>query len=257
MKQAIRALSVATTALWILIVLFSVTSIYSALKLGFGFERTEVSASDDVLTVSMSFFVDNVGFYDISNLNVTTDLNNHDGTLISNSTTLVPLISRGSRVERAHNISISMDDIVTGDLTDLLFQDSVLDIAMYVSLKYAHAIPLQLSFNTTIPWGAPLANLSIGEITTIDIDPAHLQKTVPISFENHSFFALNGTVRLELVDRDQSVGAGTVNISVPPMTPCSTQVEVVVRRNAAVPTKARIYFETAAFSFGPVVMPLG
>jgi len=255
MKHAIRALSIATTVLWILTVFFSVTSIYSALKLSFGFGELEASASSEVFTMSLPFYINNGGFYDISDLNVTTDINSRDGMRISNSTTLIPLISRGSRVDRAHNISISMDDIISKDLTDLLFQDSVFDIDMFVALKYARAIPLQLSSNTTMFWGAPLANISIGEISYIPIpgNLTHLKIIVPFSFENHSSFTLDGTVRLELVD----VGVGETSISVPPMTAYSTQVEVVVRSDARTPTEARAYFETSAFSFGPKVIPFG
>ena len=258
MKQAIRALTIATTVLWVLLVLFSATSIYSALKLNFGFGEIRASASSEVLTMSLPFHVDNGGFYDISDLNVTTDINNHDGTLISNSATLIPLISRGSRVDTAHNISISMDDIVSKDLTNLIFQDSVFDIDMFVALKYARVIPLHLSSNTTLPWGAPLANLSIGEISFIPINLTHFRIITPLSFENHSFFALDGAIRLELVDDlSHQVGVGATNISVPPMNSCNAPVEVVVQGEARIPAEACLYFETSAFSFGPVVMPLG
>jgi len=259
MKYVIRALSIANTVLWIITILFSTTSIYSALKLlpplGFGFGDPGVSASADVFTLSLPFYIDNGGFYDISDLNVTTGISSHNGTLISNSTTLIPLVSRGGRVERAHNISISMDDMVSKGLISLLFQDSSFDIGVYVGLKYARAIPLQLSTNMTMPWGAPLANLTIGEISFVPINFTHFQIVAPISFENHSFFTLEGTLRLELVD----VGAGETNISVPPMNQCITQVKVVVRIGAGIPTEARIYFETSAFTFGPipVVIPHG
>jgi len=258
MKQAIRALSIATTALWILLVLFSVTSVYSALQIGFGFGKPQASASSGVLTISLPFFIFNGGFYDISDLNVTTGINNSDGTPISNSTTLVPLISRGSRVDGAHNLSVSMDSIISRDLTSLLFQDSVFDVDMFVTLKHALVIPLQLSSNMTLPWGAPLANLSIGEISFVPINLTHFRIITPVSFENHSFFPLNGTMRLELVDDlNQGMGAGVADISVPPMNSCDTWVEVVVRSDEGIPTEARISFETSAFNFGPVVIPLG
>lgn len=257
MKQAIRALSIATTVLWILVVLFSATSIYSALKLSLGFGRPRASVSSEVLTVSLPFYIDNGGFYDLSDLNITTDINNHDGALISDSTTLVPLISRGSRVEENHNISVSWNDIISKDLTILLFQDSVFNIDISVKLKYAHAIPLQLSTNTTMPWGAPLANLSIGEISFTPINFTHFQVNVPFSFENHSFFALDGSVRLDLVDdRGGNVSSGATNINVASMNRCASQLEVVFRIDAGIPTEARVYFETSAFSFGPLVIPI-
>ena len=257
MKQAIRALTIATTVLWILLVAFSATSIYSALKLSFGFGEPRASASSEVLTMSLPFYVDNGGFYDISDLNVITAIHSNDGTLISNSTTLIPLISRGGRVDTAHNISISMDAVISKNLTSLLFQDSVFDIDVLVTLIFAHAIPLQLSSNMTLPWGAPLANLSIGEISFIPINLTHFRIITPISFENHSFFALNGTLTLKLIDgQNQNVGAGATNISVPPMNGCSTQVEVVVPSDSRTPTEARIYFKTSAFSFGPVEIPV-
>jgi len=52
------------------------------------------------------------------------------------------------------------------------------------------------------------------------------------------------------------VGAGATDISVPPMSGYITQVDAVVPNDAGNPSKARMYFETSAFSYGPVVMPL-
>lgn len=258
MKRVIQTLSIATTSLWVFTVLFSTTSIYSALRLNLGFGEPKTSASSESWTISLPFCIDNGGFYDISDLIIATDVNDCDGTLISNSVTFIQLISSGSRVERTHNISISIEDLVSRNLTALLFQDDVLDIDLFVTLRYAQVIPLQLSSQTAMSWGAPLANLSIGEITAAPINATHSQKITLISFENHSFSNLNGTMRLELVDDlNQNVGAGVTNICVPSMNSHNAQVEIVVKGDARAQTEARVYFETSVFSFGPVVMPLG
>ncbi|MFQ6086625.1 MAG: hypothetical protein ACE5OV_01250 [Candidatus Bathyarchaeia archaeon] len=215
MKHAIRALGWATTILWILVILFSGTIVYSAMQIRMNFEEEpQVTTSNGMLTMSIPFSINNGGFYDISELNITTRIEAENETVISRSTTLVPLIPRDSTVSEKHDVALSLDDILTKNLTYLLFKDTDLNLDMFVALTYAHAIPIKISSNLTMRWGAPLSNLTIGEISITPLPPYRVD--IPLSFDNHAFFSLNGTMRLEIVDGSNLIGWEEVDISVPP-----------------------------------------
>jgi len=193
MKQAIRALAIATLILWILLIAFAITAVYSVMNLGINFGETQFFSSNDNVVLSLPFSINNQGYYDISELNVTTHVTDYNGTLLALSETFVPLIASGSNVETAHNISITLTDILSMGYTEFLFNDSSFELDTFVALNFAHAIPVQISMNLTIPWGAPFSNLSIEYIP-----PENNTLVIPLSFENHSFFDIVGTLRLEV-----------------------------------------------------------
>jgi len=255
MRQAIRALGWAIYILWLVIIVFTVTAVYSAFQLGLEFgEEPQVSTSGGTVTLTLPFSVENNGFYDINDLNVTTILQESNGALVSNSSTVLPLISSGNKVNATHNISISLENMTSASLSRLLFYDTDLDMDMSLALRYAGVIPFKISTNIKnfTRWGAPLYNLTIGNPYFADS-----RVVVPTSFENHSFFNLTGTMRLELVNNlNQQVGAGVTEINAPSQSVYSTSVGVTVSdpRNIR---EARLYFDTSVFSYGPVVMPIG
>lgn len=255
MRQAIRALGWAANIFSIILLFFTVTAVYSAFRIRPEFGDHSVSTQGGTLTFTLPFLLNNGGFYDISNLNITTLVKDSDGSLMSSSSTFVPLISRGSNVSVTHNISISLSQMTTENLRRLLFNDSVFDVAASLKLNYAKAIPFEISINSTMPWGAPLHNLSIGDISVSPYNATHFRAIVPISFENHSFFSLNGTMRLELVDNiNRLLGYGTANIDVPSQSGYSFSLEVFVSDPTNI-KEARLYFITSIFSYGPVVIP--
>ena len=216
MKQAIRALAIATLTLWILLIAFAITAVYSVMNLGIDFGETQFFSSDETVVLSLPFLIDNRGYYDISELNVTTRVTDNNGTLLALSETLVPLIASGSNVETAHNISIPLTDILSMGYADFLFNDSSFELEAFVALNFAYAIPVQIAMNLTVPWGAPFSNLSIGEFSVLPYNTTHSEVVIPLSFENHSFFDIAGTVRLEVYnDVNELVTSGQTSLDVP------------------------------------------
>jgi len=206
MKQAIRALATAILILWVLLIAFAITAVYSVMNLDIDFGETQFFPSNEDIVLSLPFFINNRGYYDISELNVTTRVTDYNGTLLALSETFVPLIASGSNVETVHNISIDLNDLFM-EYTEILFNDGSFELDAFIALNFAHAIPVQMSINMTIPWGAPFSNLSIGEIS---VDPfynlTHSEVVIPVSFENHSFFDIVGTMQLEVYnDMDELV----------------------------------------------------
>lgn len=220
MKQSIGALGWATEIIWIATAVFIFTSLYSPLKMML--ERqveigsTQTSLSNGTITMSLPFFINNTGFYDISDLNVTTYLADYRGTSISRSTTFVQNIPRGASVGETHEISISLNDIMSKNLTYLLFNDTTLILNGSVALKIAHVIPLQASLSGNTSWRAPFHSLSIVKMGFPDwYNSTHHSTTMWLSFENHSPFNVNGTIKLEIFnERDEYVGFGTDGVNV-------------------------------------------
>jgi len=252
MRQAIRALGWATTVLWIFVFIFMGTVFYSLANFGVGFSQSRTFPSNNGLMMSLPLYVNNTGYYDISELNLTTYVTDLNGTLVSASTTYVPSISRGTSIKQAHNISISLNEFVPKNLTYLFFNDSVLNVDTLVILKFAQTIHFQMSTNTTVPWGAPLYNFSVEEIFCNLTDRT---LTVPIDFENHSSFDLNGTIRLYVYDdKNEQIGYREITVIATSHSGYEEQIEVPV--NPSKRTKSgqvHLFIETAMFSLGPIV----
>ena len=254
MKTVIRALGWATYIFWIILLFFGATTAYSAFQLahGFGFGEPRTSTSDGTVTMSLPLYINNVGFYDIVNMNLTTLIRDISGAPISDSSTFVQLIPKGQNSSMMHNITLNVNSMTSSQLSHLLFADSDLTVDASLKLDYARVIPLGISTNFTMPWGAPLHNLTIGHISM-----SGTHATVPFNFENHSFFELNGTMRLEIVDNlGQIVGQGTAPIIAPPQSGYWSSVDVAVSGDPANIRTARLYFQTSVFSYGPVVIPV-
>jgi hypothetical protein len=259
MRYVVRALGWSTKILWILIVFFAATSVYSALNIRMGFGQPQVFVSSGFMIMSIPLFVNNTGLYDLSELNMTVAVMDYNGSLVSTSTTFVPSIPRGNSIQTAHNISMSLNDI-TSELLNCLFNDTIFNVDMSLKLKFARAIPFQISTNMTLPWGAPLYNFSIGQISYNYINLTYQEAIIPISFENHSpYFGVDGFMQVEIYnDNDELLGFSASDLNVPSHSSYDDQVEIVVDISKITGSgEVHFYFETSVFSFGPVVMPYG
>jgi len=251
MKQAIRALSIATKILWILVIIFSITAVYSVANLRISFGETRTFFSDGVFSLSTPLFINNTGFYEIADLNITTHIKDRDNKTVSTSTTIVPTVPPSNNIQKAHNITLNLKNL-TRELPYLAFNDSVFDIYTFVALRFANVIPIQMSTNATMPWGAPLYNFSIGEIS---LNHAKKTLTVPLSFENHAFFSINGTMRLEIYNSEnEQVSTAEVIIEVPSGSGFEESVEMNVDLSKLTREgQICVFFETSTLSVGPIV----
>ncbi|UCC33690.1 MAG: hypothetical protein JSW53_01430 [Candidatus Bathyarchaeota archaeon] len=203
MKQSIRALGWASKILWIAAASFMIMALYSPLKLVLEGQieigSPQPSFSNQTITISIPFFINNTGFFDISDLNVITSVGDPNGTLISESTTSVKNIQRGGRINETHAISIGINDVVSKNLTYLLFEDSVIVLGGSVGFRIAHVIPLQASTSVNMSWGAPFYHPSIRLMDLPEpYNSTHYEISARLSFENHSPFDIDGTLRLEV-----------------------------------------------------------
>ena len=259
MRYAVRALGWATKILWILIIVFSATAVYSAMNIRMSFGQPQAYPSSGFVVISVPLFVNNSGFYDLTELNMTVDVIDYNGSLLSASSTFVASIPRNSGVDTAHNVSMNLDD-ATSQLQFYLFNDAVFNIDMSLKVKFASAVPFQVSMNTTIPWGAPLYNFSVGQVSFNYLNLTHQEVIISVSFENHSpYFGVDGFMRVEIYnDNDELLGFTVSGLNVPSHSSYDGQVEMIVDASKITGSgEVRFYFETSTFSIGPVVMPYG
>lgn len=260
MKHAVRALGWATKILWVLIIVFTGTAIYSALNLKMNLGEPQVfSSSNGPLVLSFPLFINNTGYYDLSDLNATVSLMDDNSSLVSASTTFVPLVPRGSVFSAPTNISLDMNAFLQG-APRYLFNDTVFNVDTSLSLRYAYAFAFEFSQNTTIDWGAPLCDFSAGQLSYQTHNSTHQKVLIPLSFENRSpFFGVAGTIRLEMYNEmNDFIGSGTLVVDVAPHSRYEDHAEAFVE--SSTPTGSGMihcYFDTSMFSFGPLVMRYG
>lgn len=251
MRQAIRALGWATTIFSILLLLFTITSAYSALLIaqGLRFGEPTTNVQGGILTVSLPFRFGDTGLYDIADFNVTTLIKDRNGFNISESSTFVPLIPRASsNFTVVHDISLNASQIATENLSYLLFNDTDLIVDAILKLNFARVILIELGTNISLPWGAPLYGLVVNNISATMLGPNRYRATVIISYENHAFFDLDGTVELQLLDNaGNQLGTNSTSL-LPRGGQIPFQIEIPNPQRIA---RARLFFRTSYFNYGP------
>ena len=215
MKHSIKALGWAINVLWVLMILFAATTIYSGVNFLQGPELRCVKSyvEGEAIIRQFSISVNNTGFYNIHDLNITTYAEDPAGEVISKpSTSLVPFIIKGSTSNVTHNLILNFSDIVSRRLHHLIFNDTVLNQFWSVSAKIAGVMPISIRMNNTIDWNAPLSHFSVSE-PSFETDVA----MVTLTFENHSPHTVTTSMRVELYNgEDALLGSTLLSVYAPP-----------------------------------------
>jgi len=212
MNIAIRTLKIATTIFWLAIIFFSVTAVYSVMNLDVNIGEAKILPSSKGIIFSLPFSINNNGYYEIADLNLTTLATDPDGAVLDLTETVVSSIPQGSNVNATHTITIDLDDILSMDHASLLLEDSDFNVEIFADLNFARAVPVQLSMNTTIPWGAPFAQFSLGEISVSALNLTHSEASIPVSFENRAILDIAGSLKLQYYDNAQELIASGMSI---------------------------------------------
>jgi hypothetical protein len=252
MKIAIRMLSIAAVVLWVVILFFSVTAVYSVMNLGIDVGEVQILPSSDGIAFSLPFAITNNGYYELADLNLTTRVTDQNGTVLDITETLVPSIPRGSSVNATHTISVDLNSILSMDYVALLLNDNSFNVEIFAGIKFAQAVPVQLSTNATIPWGAPFAHFSIRTISVSPHNSTHSEATIPVSFENHAVIDLTGTLKVEVYSNsNELITSGTASINVPSQQSYADRLPGYVRQQDASKLtdggSVHVIFETPAF----------
>ena len=215
MKIATSMLTVATIILWVVILFFSVTAVYSVINVGVNIGEAQMLPTSNGIKFSLPFSINNNGYYEIADLNLTTRVIDPDGQVLDLTETLVDSIPQGETVNASHTIEIDLDDILSMDHLTLMLNDSNFTVEIFAGLNFARAIPVQLSTNVSLPWGAPFADFSVGDLSVSHHNSSHVEAVIPVSFENHAIIDITGTLKMEAYSNsDQCIASGVTDISV-------------------------------------------
>jgi len=264
MNIPIKMIGIATTIFWVFLIAFSVSAAFSAkdIQFNFGDPQTGMTA-DNELFFSLPIAIANRGFYSIGDFNVTSKASDMNGNEIARGASFVSIIRPGEEITMFHNITLDINEILQGD-RNYLFNDTDLRIHEAVGLSLATIIPVQASGNFTLPWGAPLYNFMLGNPTYSPYNATHFRVNVPISFENHAFFDLTGSLQIHMYnDRNTRIGDGQTNIETAQHTGYNGNIEFYISIvNAITPGTSPeghfdVYLFSPLFNYGPWVIPYG
>ena len=260
MRIPIKMIGVTTTIFWVFLVAFFITAVYSAKDIHFDFGQPQIGVnSSNRILFSLPVTVVNNGFYDVGSFNVTTRVVDSTGSLFGRGSTFIPVIVKNSAVNVTHNMTISANSLLRRN-SSLLFNDGTVTLHAIVGLEAAEVIPIQASTNLSIPWGAPFYNFMLGTPTYSLYNSTHLQVSVPLSFDNHAFFDVDGSVEARMFNSsDSQVGDGQTTIYAPQMSSFNGYIDFYVPINAAATPTGHfdVYFQTTMFNYGPWVIPYG
>ena len=191
-------ISVATTIFWVFLIAFAITAVYSVRDVSFNMgEPQSTLTQDNMMILSLPFTVANRGFYNIGLLSVTTQISDEEGGVIADNSTTLPVVRIGEQATLVHNVTINATDFLWRN-QNYLFDDASFLVNMSLGMRIAEVIPVQVSTNVSMPWGAPFYNFSLGTPELGSFDSTPLQVTVPLSFENHAFFNVACALRVQM-----------------------------------------------------------
>lgn len=255
MKAPIRIIGIATSVFWVFLIIFSASALYSMKDIQFSLGEPRTSTTDDnELLFSFPVYIVNTGCYNLAQLNVSTKILNQSGLMIAQGSTLIPLIRAGETTNATHNMKCNLTDLSENN-QDLLFYDSEFRVNVMVNMKAAEVIPVQASYNSSIRWGAPLYNLKIGTIQPATFNATHALVTIPVSFENHAFFDLTGTVQVSVYSMtNDRLATIQTSIETPRHSSYAEITELYIPLTASNGTRLEVFLITPLFSLGPLVI---
>ncbi|MGB9853840.1 MAG: hypothetical protein ACPLRY_03415 [Candidatus Bathyarchaeales archaeon] len=244
MHQTIRALGWIITIIWIIILILPVTVAFSLIKIfeakGVGIQEPRGSVSNGTLFLSIPFYIDNTGFYDLTDVEVKLQIFMKNETL-STSSAKLPNVPAGDIVDSSCNFSISLEDLLSKN-RELLTSDTELNVNASLSFRVASAIAFQTSTGTTIPWGAPFHKLTIYNIAYDNVSRTF---SASISFENNAFFQVNGSLSAKLYNSaGELIGSAKQNVNAPPHEYFEDSLEMTINDPSKITHEGvlRLYF---------------
>ncbi|MBS7616309.1 hypothetical protein KEJ45_03830 [Candidatus Bathyarchaeota archaeon] len=258
MNLPIRAIGIATTLLWVFLIAFFASAVYSLKDLRFDIGEPHLSVSDGEAFVYIPICVDNKGSYNLSAFNLSTSVKDANGSTLSESSTFLPVIKSGEKTEFLHNLTFNLEDLLSNG-EYYLFNDADLLVTASIGVKIAEAIPVRASTNFSLPWGAPFYNFELGEPSIENFNLTHINLIVPLGFENHSFFDVQGEIKVRMYDVSGAlIGEGETTVNVPQHSFYTGHVSFCIEAEK-MPSNGffEVYFTTAPIIYGPMVVPYG
>jgi len=256
-------IGIATSIFWIFLIIFSVSALYSMkdIRIDLGEPRNSLTP-DNRMLFSIPVSIVNKGYYNLDHVNVSTEILDEQNQTIAWGCTFIPVISKGQAVNTIQHTEPNLTTLLQS-YPHFLFSDTELRINTTVSMKAAEVIPIQLSSSHSMPWGAPLYNFTLGtpEFAPLIIpgSTARYRVTVPMSFENHAFFDLTGTVQVRMYN-STNVLIGEEQDAMEARQDSSYHESLefyIPATHLTIDGHFEVFFATPFFNYGPLVVPYG
>jgi hypothetical protein len=251
MRVPIRIIDIATSAFWIFLILFSASAIYSMKDFQVSLGQPQTSTTEDhELLFSFPVSVVNNGLYEIDDFNISGNFLDEEGSVVAGGSIFIPVIGQGETINVTQNVELNVTDLLQTQQS-LLTNDTDLTANTRLSMLVAGVIPVQASSNSSLQWGAPLYNLTLGTPQLAMFNATYFVATVPLSFENHAFFDLSGTVWLRAYSSaNELIDQGQTSIQVAQHSPYDGNLKVYVPSGAGPIVRLEVYVVTNFFSYG-------
>jgi hypothetical protein len=187
---------------------FSLLKIFEA-KNNVSIGEPSFNLSNGNFSISIPFYMNNTGFYDLSELYAYIKV--YDGNkVIAESSTNRLDVPAGEMVASNLSILINLEDIFSED-RELLTNDKELNVSASLHFRVAYALAFTVTTSSIVQWGAPFSNLTIQHI-----DRNETHQFFSVSFFNNASFPISGPLRLEILNPSNiTVGSMEQQINVP------------------------------------------
>lgn len=257
MTVTTKIMSIAASIFWIFLIIFFASAVYSMKDIQFNLGQPQISTvGENELLFSFPLAVTNTGFYNLEHFNVSTSVFTN-GSEVARGFTFIPVIANGQMINTTHNMILNVSDLLRTS-EGLLFSDTELRVNETVSTSAAGAVPIQAFSYFSIPWGAPLHNLTLGTPELTAYNSTHLRVNVPFSFENHAFFDLTGSVLVRIYSNTNVlIGKGQTPIEASQHSPYYGNLELYIPNRTISKAYVEVIFATQFFKYGPMVINYG
>jgi len=211
----IKALGWIIALLWIITLILPISVVFSLMKLAegknMGIQEPIFSLSNGNLSLTIPFYINNTGFYDISEVSVKIKISKAN-TAITTLSKNLPNIPAGRMINASCNFSASLNEIFQRHST-LLTEDANLDVDAALHFRVAYAIAFNITQNFPTRWGAPFQNLTVYGVAYNNTANVF---SFSISFNNHAFFPINEPLTIELYNSSgEKVSSALWSLDVP------------------------------------------
>jgi len=136
-------------------------------------EDVEWSIDDGFVYVSAPYSIDNGGFYDVSDLQISYEVTNYTSALVHSDTITIGTIPAGAVTSDTIEFSFPLSDFHDASVVWLIFNDDFLNFALEVSCYYTmKLVHFYAEYSVSVPWDALIQDIGVDEIWT---DGAQLQ----------------------------------------------------------------------------------
>ena len=239
-----RAITLLSIFFSLIIVCFFATLLFSVAQVKWTTEQATTTINKENFTIIYPINISNNGFYTI-NLQINTFIRDKNG-IILNSTSSYPPIKPKENKCLPYNLTINLKKVLATDI-NYLFNSTEFTVTQKISLNLANLIPVTITLNNTVPWGAPLSKFNVSHSQT-PLNKTHIKLTFKIKFKNESPFAINGTFTIAGFQNTQEIFSATEKVNVPPGTLTEINFNLIIPTEKAY-DKVTLTIQTPIFNW--------